>query len=178
MNDFNDYVNAAGEAILKDEIDAVVQKKLNRSKKLKTIYGIIPTTFWTEPKYIEVQSCSVLAKLTYLYLISCPRRNTIGIFRQPIASMAIDLSIGVAEIEIALQELSKRGLVQFDAATHYLWVVDLFQNDVMILRNGGLKPNDRMCEGAVNIFQSLPDISLKKLFREKYATLLKLENFE
>jgi hypothetical protein len=178
MGDFNDLANARGTGILKEEIEAVVQKKHNLPKKQKIFYGMIPTTFWTDPKYIEVQSCSMLAKLTYLYLISCPRRNTIGIFRQPIASMAIDLSIEVAEVEIALEELVQRGLVQFDAATHYLWVVDMFQNDVMILRNGGLKPNDRMCEGAVNIFQSLPDISLKELFREKYATLLKLENSE
>jgi hypothetical protein len=48
----------------------------------------------------------------------------------------------------------------------------------MILRNGELKPNDDMFIGAVDIFQSLPDISLKELFREKYATLLKFENFE
>jgi hypothetical protein len=178
MNDFNDFVNAEGEAILKDGIDAVIQKKMNRPKKRKTVYGMIPTTFWTEPKYLEFQTCSVPAKLTYLYLISCPRRNNIGFFRQPIASMAIDLCIEVAEIAAALEELVERGLVQFDAATHYLWVVDMFQDDVMILRNGVLKPNDRMCEGAVNIFQSLPDISLKELFREKYATLLKLENYE
>jgi len=162
MNDFNDFVNAEGEAILKDGIDAVIQKKLNRPKKRKTVYGMIPTTFWTEPRYLEFQTCSVPAKLTYLYLISCPRRN----------------NIGFAEIAAALEELVERGLVQFDAATHYLWVVDMFQDDVMILRNGVLKPNDRMCEGAVSIFQSLPDISLKELFREKYATLLKLENFE
>jgi hypothetical protein len=178
MNDFNDFVNAEGEAILKEGVDAVVQKKQTRPKKSKTKYGIIPITFWTEPKYKEVQSCSALAKLTYLYLISCPRRNNIGFFRQPIASMAIDLDVEVEKIEVALEELGKRGLVQFDAATHYLWVVDLFQNDVMILRNGELKPNDDMFIGAVDIFQSLPDISLKELFREKYATLLKFENFE
>ncbi len=92
--------------------------------------------------------------------------------------MAIDLCIEVAEIAAALEELVERGLVQFDAATHYLWVVDMFQEDVMILRNGVLKPNDRMCEGAVNIFQSLPDISLKRLFRQKYTNLLQLEKFE
>lgn len=178
MGDFNDLANARGTAILKEEIEAVVQKKQSRPKKQKILYGMIPTTFWTDPRYIEVQSCSALAKLTYLYLISCPRRNNIGFFRQPSASIEVDLNIDIVEIEIALEELGKRGLVQFDAATHYLWVVDLFQNDVMILRNGELKPNDNMFIGAVDIFQSLPDISLKELFREKYATLLKLENFE
>jgi len=178
MNDFNDFVNAEGEAILKEGIDVVVQKKQTRPKKLKTKYGIIPITFWTEPKYIEVQSCSVLAKLTYLYLISCPRRNNIGFFRQPSASIEVDLNIDIVEIEIALEELGKRGLVQFDAATHYLWVVDLFQNDVMILRNGELKLNDNMFIGAVDIFQSLPDISLKELFRQKYTHLLQLEKFQ
>lgn len=178
MNDFNDFVNAEGEAILTEGIDAVVQKKQNRPKKQKIIYGMIPTTFWTDPRYIEVQSCSALAKLTYLYLISCPRRNNIGFFRQPIASMVIDLGIELAKIEVALEELGKRGLVQFDAATHYLWVVDLFQNDVMILRNGELKLNDNMFIGAVDIFQSLPDISLKELFRQKYTHLLQLEKFQ
>lgn len=178
MNDFNDFVNAEGEAILKDGIDAVVQKKQNRPKKQKIIYGMIPTTFWTDPRYIEVQSCSALAKLTYLYLISCPRRNNIGFFRQPSASIEVDLNINKAEIEIALAELVERGLVQIDAATHYVWLVDLFKNDVMLTRNGELMPNDNMFIGAVRIFQSLPDISLKELFREKYSTLLKLEKFE
>jgi hypothetical protein len=178
MGDFNDLANARGTAILKEEIEAVVQKKQSRPKKQKIRYGMIPTTFWTDPKYIEVQSCSMQAKLTYLYLISCPRRNNIGIFRQPIVSMVVDLRIEVAEIEIALAELVERGLVQIDAATHYVWVVDLFQNDVMISRNGELKPNDNMFIGAVDIFQSLPDISLKELFREKYAMQLKFGNFE
>jgi len=178
MNDFNDFVNAEGEDILKDGIDAVVQKKQNRTKKQKILYGMIPTTFWTDPRYIEVQSCSALAKLTYLYLISCPRRNNIGFFRQPSASIEVDLNIDKAEIEIALAELVERGLVQIDAATHYVWVVDLFQNDVMITRNGELKSTDKMFIHAVDIFQSLPDISFKELFREKYSTLLKLEKFE
>jgi hypothetical protein len=178
MNDFNDFVNAEGEAILKEEIDAVVQKKQSQPKKQKKYYGTIPTTFWTDPKYIEVQRCSRLAKLTYLYLISCPRRNNIGFFRQPSASIAVDLKIDIVEIESALAELVERGLVQIDAATHYVWVVDLFQNDVMLFKNGQLKSTDKMFIHAVDIFQSLPDISLKELFREKYATLLKFENFK
>jgi hypothetical protein len=178
MGDFNDLANARGTAILKEEIEAVVQKKQSQPKKQKKHYGTIPITFWTDPKYIEVQRCSTRAKLTYLYLISCPRRNNIGFFRQPSASIAVDLNIDIVEIEIALAELVERGLVQIDAATHYVWVVDLFQNDVMIFKSGELKSTDNMFIHAVDIFQSLPDISLKELFREKYATLLKLENFE
>jgi hypothetical protein len=178
MSDFNDFVNADGVATLRKSIESIVQSKHRLPKKSKIIYGTIPITFWTNPEYKEFQNCSNLAKLTYLYLIACPRRNMIGIFRQPIASMAVDLHTENAEVEAVLRELAERDLVQVDTDTHYVWVVDLFQTDVMISRNGEFKSGDKVLTGAIDMFHSIPDIPLKKSFHKKYASLLKLENSE
>jgi hypothetical protein len=83
--------------------------------------------------------------------------------------MAADLRADNTKVEVALRELTETNLVQVDAATSYVWVLDLFQIDVMLSRDGEFKSGDRVLTGAIAIFHSIPEVFIKKLFHKKFA---------
>ena len=175
MTDFNDVITIHGDERISKKIEKVIAHKKIRPKGANRIYGMLPISIWTDPKYQSFQKCSCAAQRLYMYLTSCPHRNMIGFYRQPIAAMAVDLRDTEKAVSDALDELINQGIVRFDPIVHLVWVVDLFAMDIEILRNGSLKPEDNIYVSAINRFNEMPEIELKQEFRKYYQELLKLD---
>ena len=175
MADFNDVITIHGDEQISKKIEQVIAQKKNRPKGSKRIYGTLPVSIWTDPKYQSFQKCTCAAQRLYTYLISCPHRNMIGFYRQPIAAMAVDLRDHEKAVSDALDELIRQGIVKFDPNVHWVWVVDLFAMDIEISRNGSLKPEDKIYVSAINRFTETPEIELKQEFRKHYQELLNLD---
>jgi hypothetical protein len=175
MADFNDVITIHGDEKISKKIEQVIVQKKIRPKGSKRIYGMLPVSIWTDPKYQKFQKCSCSAQRLYMYLISCPQRNMIGFYRQSIEAMAVDLRAQKNAVSDALDELIDQDIVRFDSNVLWVWVVDLFAMDIEISRNGSLKPEDKIYVAAINRFTEIPDIGLKQEFRKYYQELLNLD---
>ena len=108
----------------------------------------VNTKFWEDP---FVEELSPEEKLLFLYLITNPLTNILGIYELTIKRMAYDSGLGFETIRKGLESFKKKGKVFY------------FENFVILpnfLKNQNLNKNMQI--GACKLFDSLPE-SVKNL---------------
>jgi hypothetical protein len=82
-------------------------------------YAKIKDTFWTDDKIAKL---GLKEKLAYLYLMTCPHKNLIGLYRIPVAYMAFDLNWEPGEVEEAIRALENGGFIKYDFQTAFVLI--------------------------------------------------------
>lgn len=123
------------------------------SEKLRSVN----TRFWEDP-FIEDLSPS--EKLLFLYLLTNPLTNLLGIYELTIKRMAYDTGLSRDCIQKALESFQKARKVL---------VIDNYVILPNFLKNQSL--NDNMKIGVIKLFKSLPDTLKENLLGNDYLTL-------
>jgi hypothetical protein len=123
------------------------------SEKLRSVN----TRFW-EDSFVEELSPS--EKLLFLYLLTNPLTNILGIYEITIKRICYDTGL--------TKETVLKGLKSFETVNKVL-MIDGFVILPNFLRNQNL--NENMKIGVVNIFKSLPIVLKEKLLGNDYITI-------
>ena len=84
-------------------------------------YHVVFTRVWSNP---EFRARSADARDAWMYLLTCPHRNTEGLFRLPIPAAAYDLQWSPERTATALAELEAAGFIAMDPATDVVWLIN------------------------------------------------------
>ena len=116
-------------------------------------YHRIYDRIWSHPSF---RQWSEDARMAALYLLSCPHRNTEGLFRLPTQFAAYDLGWTAERTDDALADLEADGFIERDTTADLVWIVNA-------LRWNEPKGPKRV-QGAVNALADLPDSPLRLRF--------------
>lgn len=116
-------------------------------------YQRVPSRLWTDPVF---RGWSDPARSAALYLMTCPHRNTEGLFRLPVPLAAYDLGWSVGDMAAALAELEVAGFVEIDSTTDLVWIRDALSWDP--------PANANRVKGAVRVLMELPVSPLLESF--------------
>jgi len=83
------------------------------------MYTKIRESFWTDEKVCRIPD---KGKLAYLYLLTSPHRNILGLYRLPVAYMACDLCWEPREANEAIKCLEEAGLIVYDEKSAFVLV--------------------------------------------------------
>lgn len=126
------------------------------------MYSKIESRFWQDEK---IRTLSTEAKLIFLYLLSCPHRNMLGLFYLPIAYVSHDLGMPFETLSKGFQELLDKGLISLDNDNHMVFIRHF-------LRYNPLE-NKNQVKGAINKLKELPNTPLLAELYEFVKTELK-----
>jgi hypothetical protein len=115
-------------------------------------YGKVYTAFWTDP---SVRSLSEDGRTLFLYLLTCPHGNSIGLFRLPDAYAADDMQWSIERVSKGFQNLVEHKLCSRETVS--AWVV----LPKYVRWNGFENPN--VATGAQKAFDAAPDCEPKAL---------------
>ena len=107
----------------------------------------------------ELRAASRDAQVVALYVLTCKHRVTEGLYELPVGQVAFDTGMSEAEVLVALEELSRVELVDYDQE-HELVL------DRRALRDNPLRGEDKRLRGAVRRVEPIADSRLKvELYR-------------
>lgn len=115
-----------------------------------TAYHRVFSRLWVNPAF---RSCSEDGRHALVYLLTCPHRNTEGLFRLPIPLAAYDLGWQQDRTGQALAELETAGFIAIDRDTDLVWLVNA------VKWNAPRGP--KQIKGAVNVLAEVPSSPLR-----------------
>lgn len=116
-------------------------------------YQKVHSKLWTDPQF---RAWSRDARDAALYLLTCPHRNTEGLFRLPIPLAAYDLGWTVEATTAALDDLIDAGFIAVDTDTDLVWIPDALRWDPPV--------NANQVKGAVRVLAELPQSHLLEAY--------------
>jgi len=120
-------------------------------------FNRIPGNYWTD---VIDRKLSPAARVTELYLLTCPNSNSIGIFMEHPSSIAHAIGLKEKIVDEALNELSRAGMLYREAG-NWLFVVRRWSFEY-----GG--NNLRNLKGALTLLKNA-NANLERKFGEKYS---------
>jgi len=108
-------------------------------------FSVVYSRVWSNP---EFRARSADGRDAWLYLLTCPHRNTEGMFRLPVPVAAYDLQWDPERTSTAFAELESAGFIAIDPATDVVWLVNA------ITWNAPKGP--KQVKGAVNALADVP----------------------
>lgn len=121
-----------------------------------TAYHRVYSRLWVNPAY---RSCSEDGRHALVYLLTCPHRNTEGLFRLPIPLAAYDLGWQHDRTGTALAELEATGFIAIDRDTDLVWLVNA------VKWNAPRGP--KQIKGAVNVLAEVPSSPLRAQYLDR-----------
>lgn len=115
-----------------------------------TAYHRVFSRLWVNPAF---RSCSEDGRHALVYLLTCPHRNTEGLFRLPIPLAAYDLGWQADRTGQALAELETAGFIAIDRDVDLVWLVNA------VKWNAPRGP--KQIKGAVNVLAEVPSSPLR-----------------
>ncbi|MCD6385734.1 hypothetical protein J7M23_08150 [Candidatus Sumerlaeota bacterium] len=123
-------------------------------------YQRINVSIWQNPRF---KGLSPLGQRLYLYLLSCPHGNLLGLFYLPPGYMCTDLSISPEELEKSLKELEEKTFIKYDPENEIIWVIDFLEHNSF--------DNPNQVKSAEKLIAELPPTSLLRDFYERIDTV-------
>jgi hypothetical protein len=124
-------------------------------------YQVIESKIWNDEYFVKL---TAMQQRLFLYLLTCPHGNFLGIFVLKPAYAVGDLRISEDEYLKDLKSLSH--FMEYDELTDVLWIKNL-------LRYGTKgKLNDKQKAGAVKLISELPKSELLQHFANYYKPVL------
>lgn len=121
-----------------------------------TAYHRVYSRLWVNPVY---RSCSEDGRHALVYLLTCPHRNTEGLFRLPIPLAAYDLGWQQDRTDKAMAELETTGFIAIDRDTDLVWLVNA------VKWNAPRGP--KQIKGAVNVLAEVPSSPLRARYLDR-----------
>lgn len=115
-----------------------------------TAYHRVFSRLWVNPVF---RSCSEDGRHALVYLLTCPHRNTEGLFRLPIPLAAYDLGWQQDRTGQALAELETVGFIAIDRDTDLVWLVNAVKWNT--------PAGPKQIKGAVNALAEVPSSPLR-----------------
>lgn len=84
-------------------------------------YRSLHTKFWGDS---DVEKLGMAAKLLFVYLMTNSLRNEAALYNISLDMIAFQTKIPLSDVESAMDELSSRGKVHYDATSETVWVVN------------------------------------------------------
>lgn len=166
--DVNDAINQLAPIEAQQAIHRALDqaRSQKRSSKLHRTYAPVPPDIWYEKEYRAFQGASSDAKTLWLYLLTCPSSNIVGVFRATAESVQADLrSMSTKDLRSAIQELCENGLIVWDEEERYFYVRHAFPMN-NVTTNGRLNANQ--LKHAERVLSGLPDSAAKRAFLRDY----------
>ena len=123
-------------------------------------YRQVHVKMYSDPKF---ERLSKDAKWLFAYLITCPHRNESALFTVTINRMCLDTGLTSGELQTAMSELQKGGMVAYDSACEVVWVINALKYQTI---------NPKVKQSCVKDFEMCNSETLRKVFHEKYRDLL------
>ena len=121
-------------------------------------YQKVFARIWTSPDFREWDDdCRMMA----LYILTCPHRNTEGLFRLPLPFMQHDLGWELDRTKAAFAVLEAAGFIATDSAHDLVWIKNALKWDT--------PKGSKRLKGATNALSDIPDSPLRSEYLESCA---------
>ena len=120
------------------------------------LFNRIPGNYWTEA---IGKNLSPVARVTEIYLLTCPNSNSIGIFMEHPSSIAYATGLKEKDVDEALNELSSAGRLYREAGN---WIFVVLRWSFEYCGN-----NLKNLKGAFGLLKAV-NANLSEKFGEKY----------
>ena len=124
-------------------------------------YQRIHSQIWTDEKFRKL---SEDAKFLFIYIITCPHSNTIGVFVLPKKYIECDLDWSDKRLAKPFAELLHKQLILFDETDNLIAIVNHLKHNPI--------ENENQAKSAAKILESLPKsslfINIKEYFDKPY----------
>lgn len=113
-------------------------------------YSKVYSRMWSDPRF---RAWTEDARHAALYVLTCPHRNTEGLFRLPLPLAAYDLQWTTARTAAAFGELEEARWMVLDPDTDLVWIIDAVADDPPV--------GPKRTKGAVNKLADTPTSVLR-----------------
>lgn len=117
---------------------------------MSQLYYRVGPSIWNEPWNDD-------ERLMAVYLLTCPHRNTEGLFKLPKAYIVADLGWEPARSETAFNGLLQCGFIEYDEAAKVVWIVKAIEWQPLV--------NENQAKASAKAMLALPSTPLFNRFR-------------
>ena len=125
-------------------------------------YAKIESHIWADEKFAKLTHDE---QLLFLYLLTCPHSNLIGLFVLKPGYSTGDLRISEQDFSNWISAIKKSGLILYDRKTCLIWIKNFLRHNPLT------NPNQK--KAAISIIKSLPKSYVIKYFLNTYEGLNK-----
>jgi len=123
-------------------------------------YRTLKMNLWSDP---FIESLSPHGKLLYLYLITSPHTNNLGIIEVSRRRMSVDTGLDESEVDTELDHLKNHGkAIEVDGV---LWLTNFISNQTSC--------SPKLVEGLKKISSQIKSLKLKRMIWERYPFAMK-----
>lgn len=112
-------------------------------------YAAVFTKIWQDNKFRALDDN---AKTLFLYLLTSPHGNLIGLYYMPLAYASADLGRGIEGVSKGLSDLEKAGMIRYDKEAQVVLIVNFLKYNPI--------NNDNQAKGALQQLEGLPETPL------------------
>lgn len=133
-------------------------------------YAKLSPKFWTGKTGKALRKRGANAIVVALYLVSAPASNMLGLYYQPIVSMAHETGLGLEGASKGLADCIACGFCSYDEATEVVFVHEMAAWQIA----ESLSPGDKRCKGIQNDYDALPDNPFLEAWFSRYEVVFHL----
>ncbi|KHO63382.1 DnaD and phage-associated domain [Thermoanaerobacter sp. YS13] len=126
------------------------------------MYSKIESKFWQDEK---IRTLSPNARYIFLYLLTSPHRNMLGLYFLPDLYAAFDVGLSPEQFKEGFQELLRKGLVNYDETNHVVFIKNFLKHNPL--------ENPNQVKKAIKKLQEIPRTPLLKDLYEYIKNELK-----
>ena len=123
-------------------------------------YAKVESHIWADEKFAKLTHDE---QLLFLYLLTCPHSNLIGLFVLKPGYSTGDLQISEEDFSNWISAIKKSGLILYDRKTYLIWIKNFLRHNPLT------NPNQK--KAAISIIKSLPKSYVIKCFLNTYEGL-------
>lgn len=110
------------------------------------MYTRVNEHIWRDTSFLNLDTET---KLLYMYLLTCPHSNLIGLFYLPKQYIACDLNVSLDSIDRGIDTLSKGVSIEYSEGSKTIFLCDFLKSNPL--------SSDKQVSGAIKILGSLPN---------------------
>jgi len=137
-------------------------------------YAILLPAFWTGSTGKAITAAGKDARIVAAYLPTCEHANMLGLYRLPLLYAAEETGLKRREVTAALEQLKALGYARYDAATEFVWVLEMARFQLGLLPSETLKDGDKRAKGAARLYKQIPSNPFLGSFHDRYSQVLRL----
>lgn len=134
------------------------------------MYTRIESKFWTDEKFKPAED---IVKLGYLYCLSSPHKNIIGMYFLPLGYVSSDLHWTIEKVQSVFDELIRMKRIIYDPDSCVLLVLNYFKHNPIQNKNMAISGIDKLSELPENSCLEEFEKAIKKYYKPFVLPLLK-----
>lgn len=142
---------------------------------MSSYYGVVFPEFWTGPTGRHLRECGGKdAQLLGLYLISNRHTNMLGLYRLRVDDIRHESGLGIKAVERGFAATAAVNFARYDAATSYVWVLQMARFRLGLKLGQTLNPDDNRALATNRIYHALESNPFLGTFYDANHKLLRL----